>query len=424
MLKPNITATPFKSNIDEDVDIKISGCQSREKVTIKAFLFDDRHEPFISEATFLADEQGKLDLGRNAPIEGTYTGVDQNGLFWSAVHQKKKHDDYYMKSNTNDVKISVQLLIENKLVDEVEIVRSFYQEDVRVTKVNEKGIVGTIFQPKKKGNFPNVILLAGSDGGSLASAASLLASQGYCVFDLAYFNQEGVPKNLESIPLEYFEQAIQLLQTQTNNQDKVALIGYSRGAELALLLASEFNQFSAVIAGAPGAYITSGLRNSIFAPIPSWTFKNQAKPYLKFQHRPTQMFGLMKNWFLRKPASFLGIWDDSLKKIDELEEMRIKVENIKAPVLLVSGDKDQIWPASMFADIIKRKLPRVEHLQYEHGGHFIAFPYALPHLPANIYEHVGGGMVMDSGGTKKANACAAKDSWPVLLNFIRKHAHD
>ncbi|WP_054707833.1 acyl-CoA thioester hydrolase/BAAT C-terminal domain-containing protein [Bacillus sp. JCM 19041] len=231
-----------------------------------------------------------------------------------------------------------------------------------------------------------------------------------------------MPSDLESIPLEYFYHSIQLLKKLTNNDEKLTLIGYSRGAELALLLASEYDEFCAVIAGAPGAYITSGLKNSIYAPIPSWTLNDEAKPYLKFQHRPRNMFPLLKQWILRRPASFFGIWDDSLKKLDKLEDTRIKVEQIQAPVLLVSGDRDQIWPASNFANVIQAKLNDVEHLRYEKGGHFIAFPYALPHLPSNIYEHVGGGMIMDSGGTKEANASAAKHSWPLISGFIEKHS--
>lgn len=420
-MKPSIHVTPLQSNFDEEIDIVIRGCNPGDEVTLKASLSDDRNELFMSEATFKVSQNREVDLAKEAPITGTYTGVDPNGIFWSAIHKKKKYDDYFLKSNTNELKVLLQLYRENDVMDEVQINRFFYQEQVKFTRIHEKNTVGTLYQPKVSGHYPNVVLLAGSDGGQLGPAASLLASKGYTVFDLAYFNQDGVPNDLENIPLEYFYQSIQLLKKHTNSDKKVTLIGYSRGAELALLLASEYDEFCAVIAGAPGAYITSGLKNSIYAPIPSWTLNDEAKPYLKFQHRPRTMFPLLKQWILRRPASFFGIWEDSLKKLDELEEKRIKVEQIKAPVLLLSGDRDQIWPASEFVNVIQSNLTDAKHIQYVEGGHFIAFPYALPHLPSNNYEHVGGGMIMYSGGSKKANAAAAKDSWPLICEFIKKH---
>ncbi|KYG31780.1 alpha/beta fold hydrolase [Alkalihalobacillus trypoxylicola] len=423
MKKPYIVVHPLHSNFDEEIEISVKGCNPSDEISILTYIHDDRDELFVSDATFIANKNGEVHIANEASIKGTYTGIDRNGIFWSAKHVKKKHDDYFLKTNINALTIKMQLKIRDELVHEVAFERSFYKNDIHVVELNQNHIIGTLYLPKEKGDYPNVLLLAGSDGGKLDPAASLLAAKGYNVLDLAYFNQDGVPKDLENIPLEYFYNALQFLKEQTNNRSKVIVIGYSKGAELALLLASEYDEFSAVIAGAPSAYITSGMRNGIFAPIPSWTINDQAKSFLKMQHKFSNMLPVLKQMILKRPVSFFNVWEDSLKKDNNrLEDARIKVENIKAPVLLISGDKDGIWPSSTFSNEIKSKLDSIEHLQFKEGGHFVSFPYALPHLPANVYEHLGGRTIMDCGGTKEANADAAIQSWNYIQNFIKKHS--
>lgn len=110
-MKPSIHVTPLQSNFDEEIDIVIRGCNPGDEVTLKASLSDDRNELFMSEATFKVSQNREVDLAKEAPITGTYTGVDPNGIFWSAIHKKKKYDDYFLKSNTNELKVLLQLYI-------------------------------------------------------------------------------------------------------------------------------------------------------------------------------------------------------------------------------------------------------------------------------------------------------------------------
>ncbi|GAA0381898.1 acyl-CoA thioesterase/bile acid-CoA:amino acid N-acyltransferase family protein [Bacillus horti] len=416
-LKPNVQVTPLNSFIDEEVSIIITGCQPNEQVTLLATLKDENNNTFTSNAMFETDDQGHVDLSTTAPLKGTYSEVDSSGLFWSMQHESKRHGDYFTKSKADDLHIQLSLQINQTIVTTTTVTR-FFKQNVSREEIRENGTVGVLYRPVREGSYPNVVLLAGSDGDRLEHSAALLASKGYNVFDLSYFNQEGVPKDLENIPLEYFYNSIQLLKQRTNSSEKVTLIGYSRGAELALLLASIYDEFNAVIAGAPSSYMTSGLRNTVYAPIPAWSFNGEALPYLKFRYSLKMMGSMFLNWVMKKPFSFLGIWNRSLSLTNDPEEFRIKVESIKAQVLLISGDRDQCWPSSEFAMPIKEKLPNTEHLQYKEAGHFLAYPYSLPNMPANINIHVGGGMIMDFGGSKEANAKAAKDTWLKILSFI------
>ncbi|WP_062049807.1 acyl-CoA thioester hydrolase/BAAT C-terminal domain-containing protein [Bacillus sp. JCM 19034] len=272
-----------------------------------------------------------------------------------------------------------------------------------------------------------MIILSGSDGGTQEHAAALLASKGYTAFALSYFAGEGVPKDLENISLEYFQEATTWLKSHPYSNDEIGLIGYSRGGELALLLASTFHDYKAVIAGAPSAYITAGMKNGIFAPVPSWKLANNELPYIKFKYRFKTMFTILKNGIIKKPISYLAIWDNTLNDKEAVKDARIAVENIESPVMFIAGGDDQLWPSARYVQLMEERLKNTNrtkedhYLYYEKAGHFLAFPYSFVNLPANVYMHVGGGMTMDFGGTKPANAQAAKESWIEIVKFLEEN---
>ncbi|MCM2676854.1 alpha/beta fold hydrolase [Alkalicoccobacillus plakortidis] len=413
VISRSILVLPLHSYIDDDLSIKISGCNPYVKIRIESKMLDQKENVFKAQCDVQADSEGKLSLSQ--------TEVDR--LFWSAEKENTRHGDYFYKSDASELEMDLVFEVDDQVQETVQVRRYFYTEDIKREEVKEQGVVGTLFESDAGDNQPAVLLLGGSDGEIQEHAAALLASKGYTVFALAYFGQEGVPKDLEKIPLEYFYDAVQWLKTRAN-KDKVSIIGYSRGAEIALLVASTYDdEFDAVVAGAPGAYVTSGLKNTMYAPIPSWTLDGEELPYLKFKYRPAQMFSMVGGMITRNPVSFLSIWENSLKSPEEIDPSRIQVEKIKAPVMLIAGGQDQVWPAERFATQIEERVNvPIRCLNYEEAGHFLAFPYALPGMPANVNMHVGAGMIMDFGGTKSANAAAAKASWKELLNFLRENA--
>lgn len=411
--KPAIHVSPRHGLIDELITITVSGCMPGEKLDVELRLLDQKNNEFKSEVHVEINEKGEQTLSQS----------DVEGLFWSAEKVGALHGDYFYKSDAAELEMEWTLKREGEEVGQVTAIRAFKHEDVRREVVRVEGVVGTLFYQEEDMARPVVVVLGGSDGEIQEHAAALLATKGYNVFALAYFGQEGVPKDLDKIPLEYFDGAIQWVKGRFS-VEKVTLIGYSRGAEAALLLASVYpDEFKAVVAGAPGAYVTSGLKNTIYAPIPSWTLEGEDLPYLTFKYRPAQMFSMLGGMIKRKPVSFLSIWENSLSKQELAEASRIEVERIKAPVLLIAGGQDQVWPSERFAKKIAQEMVRVpRQLHFEGAGHFLAFPYALPGMPANVLMHVGGRMIMDFGGTKAANAEATKKSWKELLCFLEEFA--
>lgn len=254
-------------------------------------------------------------------------------------------------------------------------------------------------------------------------AAALLASYGYTVFALAYFGMENIPNNLESIPLEYFEKATWLKNHHAVNK-QVSLIGFSRGGELALLLGSTYDEYKSVIAVSPSSYVTSGMKNNTFAPIPSWTSGGRALDYMKFSYPPTMIFSAFSNWILKRPSSFLSIWTRTMRNEEKIEDARIRVENIHAPVLTISGSDDQLWASEKFVKMMEKHLYdhpyQHKHLFYEGAGHFLAFPYSFPSIPSNVVMQMGNGMAINFGGSKSANARAVTESWEKMKEFLNK----
>src|SRR5713226_2729549 len=77
-----IEADPLDSLIDCPTTLRVRGCANAQRVTIRA-IAGDTYWRWASCGTFVADANGVVDIGNQAPISGTYSGIDPMGLFWS-----------------------------------------------------------------------------------------------------------------------------------------------------------------------------------------------------------------------------------------------------------------------------------------------------------------------------------------------------
>ncbi|MEN1968553.1 acyl-CoA thioesterase/bile acid-CoA:amino acid N-acyltransferase family protein [Lentibacillus sp. N15] len=412
-----------QSYIDEEIDIKVINCEPNEIITLKAKMCDDRGKNFDSKATFKASEDGTVSLAYAKPVKGSYSEIDSFGLFWSMEDTQSKHGDFFVKQNAKSVSVDLSLEISDQTLDMVKITRHFYREDIQKEVMESNEFTGVLYRPVSEGPYQGVLLLGGSDGGYLEPAAALLSSYGYTVLALAYFGMNNVPDNLIGIPLEYFEKTTHWLKQHPAVNKQVSLIGFSRGGELALLLGAVYDEYKAVIAVSPCSYVTSGMKNNIFAPIPSWTFNGQDLAYMKFSFPPSMIFSSFRNWILKRPSSFLSIWNRTMRNEQKIENARIHVENIHAPVLTISGGDDQLWPSEKFVKTMQKHLLhhpyQHKHFFYEGAGHFLAFPYSFPSLPSNVIKQLDNGMAINFGGSKSANAKVTIDSWKKIRDFLK-----
>jgi dienelactone hydrolase len=307
----------------------------------------------------------------------------------------------------------------------------FFEGTSRV--VQEQGVVGKIFYPFTSESRPAVIVLTGSNGGMNEAAAKAFAADGYVALALAYFRSEGVPKNLDNIPLEYFLHAIRWLKVQSGVlAQKICLYGTSRGGELVLLLGSVYpNEVQAIIAVVPFCVTNGGVPD---ASVPAWTLQGKPFPIAPFPEERDVLKQLEK----QNAIHFTSLWLEEMQKDgDAFNNCMIRVENIKCNLLLISGSDDRMCPSWVYSNLVMERLERYgstiskTHLCYEGAGHLITNPnYPVTTGDLQLpYEYVGhkinGEDVLDRpkryyavGGTPEKQAFACKDSWEKILDFL------
>lgn len=290
---------------------------------------------------------------------------------------------------------------------------------IQSVDVRENGVIGKLFLPNVEEPRPAIVVFSGSDGGFYESLAQRFAMEGYVAFALAYFNVEGLPKNLENIPLEYFSHGIKWLQAQPQViSNKIHLYGPSRGGELVLLLASVFpDEIASVVAVVPSCVTNGGIPNEKEA---SWTLGGHPLPIAPSPSKED----VYKQLEIERTVNLSKIFLEKMEERLLFEAAFIKVENIRCPILLISGRDDKMWPSSLYADLIMKRLDTLkspifrDHLCYDNVGHMILCPYA-PVITEAVLHPVTG-VFLEVGGQADAQAAACKDSWEKILTFYTK----
>jgi dienelactone hydrolase len=389
--------------IDETIPIVVSGLPPRAEVTLRLHS-GGQAEQWTSSATFTADEAGRIDVTRMAPVKpkGSYKEADAMGLFWSAERASAARPDASDEDVDGSSPESWTLTAETGggVVARATVRRRAVAADVRVKRVRESGLVGTLYEPADAARHPAFIVLGGSGGGvpPPVGPAGGLASRGYAVLALAYFGAEGLPGSLSNIPLEYFGTALQWLAAQPSvDSTRIGVLGASRGGELALLLGAVYPAIRLVVAYVPSNVVWRGCcdPSAQFA----WTIGG----------RP---LAAMSPLARRQPL--------------EAQQAEIPVEKIHGAVLLISGRDDGVWPSAEMAEKAMARLRRNNFaypslsLAYDHAGHGITRPHTST-MELNSRRHPISGRLVQMGGTPAGTARAREDSWRQLLTFVDQH---
>jgi dienelactone hydrolase len=423
----NFEIVPSKALADERVSIRISGFKSNQPVTLWARMKDDLDRQWTSHAVFKADHHGVVDPSSQKPLSGTYDIVDPMGLFWSmALDPAEKNLAGFANMALTPIEITFMAVIGGKPVAHKTIERLFIAPDVIRTPVRENGLVGTFFHPAGSGPKSGVIVLGGSGGGLRENLAALLASHGYAALALAYFRMEHLPETMTLIPLEYFETAIHWMQAQDMViVDKLAVIGMSRGGELVLLLGANFSEIKAVVAFVPSNVVNA----EVVVNLPdkrksAWSYCGEPFPFVPLVITDSDMMVIERRARLglqfRITPYFLRAMDDKIA----VEKATIPVEKSKCPILLISGQDDQMWPSDFYSKMVIERLEKnnypypYRHLSYRGAGHGLLFPYIPKTLC--LSRHPVQGISYDLGGNPKDNAFASSDSWSKVLKFLEK----
>lgn len=396
---------------------------------------------WAAQATFLADARGRVDLDRDAPVSGDYRTADAMGLFWA----QRREGEGTGSAEPLDVRAPIVTRLTahaepgTGFLDvaapgargehaSVEVEQHLLAEGVERSEVRRDGIVGTRFRPEGAGPFPTVVVLNGSGGGVNEARAAQYAARGIQAFALGYFRAPGLPQYISRTPLEYFERALDLVNTEFEPAGGAAVVsGQSRGGELSLLLAARYpERVLGVAAFVPGAFAFGAQGAADPADGwdgPTWTHGGVALEHLWHRNRE---IGWQPWNDDPPPTRHADVYVDGLRDRALARASRIPIERFGGPVACVSGLDDRAWPSSMASRIVISTLERHGHgaerlhLDYEDAGHGIA----LPNLPSTDIErvHPVSGVHYSNGGTPGGNARASADSFDEICAFIERAA--
>ncbi|RYY54831.1 MAG: hypothetical protein EOO09_12940 [Chitinophagaceae bacterium] len=217
---------------------------------------------------------------------------------------------------------------------------------------------------------PLLVGLGGSEGGNAWSSDywkptrdSFLAD-GYAFLALGYFGSKGTPAILDRIAIDQVHAAI--LEAAKNplvDGSRIAIIGGSRGGDLALLLGSYYTDITCVVAIVP-SHVTFPGHTSHFTS-PAWTFGGKDLPFVPVNEAAVPF---LKKQDLR--GAFSAMLLDSVAE----KSAMIPVEKINGPVLLLSATEDRICPSTPMCEKMSTRLTQYKFpFHTEHhaikGGH-------------------------------------------------------
>ena len=338
-------------------------------------------------------------------------------------------------------RVALEVEFNGRVVASAELERNFLALGTELRDLNigdnlisnggsrESGRVGCLFIPPGHGPHPVVIVLSGSGGGFDLDKAATLSRHGFATLALAYFGIPPLPAWLHRIPLDYFEAALTWLASHRElDSERIAALGVSRGAELALLLATKFPQIRSVVAYTPSSVVwaAGGRDKSTGEIIPSWTWRGEAIPFAPLPLRSFMLRSAVPVAVARRPVMFRNLFRAGLCNREAIARAAIPVEQIGGPIMLVSGGDDHVWPATEMCEAILARLTdhrfphTVEYRNYPHAGHMLRYPYLPTTTRQSRNRHLRNAR-FSFGGTAAADAEANADSWRRTIAFLRAH---
>jgi uncharacterized protein len=257
---------------------------------------------------------------------------------------------------------------------------------------------------------PGILVIGGSEGGlhnQVDRDARSLQQEGYSVLALSFFRGPEQQAQLALIPLELFDSALNWLREQPAvNPSQLGVIGMSKGAEAALLIASNRPDLHAVVAAAPSSAIWPGFDWSRFRGLKdsSWSLNGNALPML-----PYGRFSWSKG--------VRSIYEEGLAASAAHPEAFIPVERSKAALLLICGGKDQVWPSRTMAEQVADRVRK-------HGGKLVtvlSYPNADHGVFASPPEAGDKPRRFGFGRPAAGNVAAQIDSWARVVGFLQEN---
>jgi acetyl esterase/lipase len=400
------------------IDVRVTGLAAMGVVTVHA-----RSKGYESYATFSAGADGTVDVATSAPSAGTYQGVDPDGLIWSMQPKPDPSD-----TSADPLALYFRAEVDGVVAATAMLPRSALGPGVTRVDVNANGLVGAFFAPAASGAHGAVIAFGGSEGGLSTGRylAAYFASLGHPALGLAYFGAPGVPAQLSQIPLEYFQHARDWLAARPEvAPTHIAVVGGSRGGELALLLGATFPWITAVVAEVPSGVLWGAPTANGLGETSSWTLGGQPLPYIPYSGSQPQTVTLSDG---STASALTPAFDQDLHAASaaQLDAATTRVEKTVGPILMTAGADDQLWPSCELAQIAMGRLTQSGHASahgdqlvcYPGAGHNVAFAIGFPALGELKYPDPNGAGLLAIGGDPMDIGHAQRDADTKVRAFL------
>lgn len=313
----------------------------------------------------------------------------------------------------NDYRYGNKSLIEYDYYKNVTDI-NLYPKDidgVNVKYVDEGSFQGFHLIPNKKLHNGIVICYGGSEGSPNFENARRLAEQGYETLSVFMFGMKNQPKTLVKIPLEQFEDVLKYVNREIKDKSPITVLGASKGAEYALNLATRYSEISNLILIAPSAYTFAGLDFNNYGS--SWTYKNKEIPFIDIKQSSFMEFAknIIIPMMIKYPVKYKDTYSSAINQDQNRDSKLISVKDIKANILMIVGEDDQMWDSDKMAKIIKSQNSNAIIASYKNAGHIFAGNGIL-----NIPN-----MRIKVGGTSEGNEKAYEDSIKAIDDFLQRN---
>jgi dienelactone hydrolase len=269
---------------------------------------------------------------------------------------------------------------------------------------------------------PVVVILAGAEGGDEASKrfGPLLARLGYAAVGLPYYSPNwgsyGPPPQFADLPGSFIDIRVDQLAdlrtalTTSKGVDtgRFGLFAGSKGSEFALIAASQYSWIDVVVAYAPSDLVWEGWGlETLEAEGTRSSFSLGGKPLPFMPYR-----GFVEGLQAGPKADLRAIHENGRADHPDRETAaRIPAENYRGKLMLVAGDRDQLWNSGRMSRNIVAARDKAglatTTLLYPDAGHDLGGGSAEPRDDPR------------GGGTPEANAKARADAWPQVVAFLK-----
>lgn len=220
---------------------------------------------------------------------------------------------------------------------------------------------------------PLIVGLGGSEGGNAWTSdywkptRDQFIAEGYAFLALGYFNADGTPDTLNRIAIDDVYAAIKTAGKHKQvNKRKIAIIGGSRGADLALLLGTHYKDIDCVVSIVGSNAVFPGHTKHFSTPC--FTYRQQDLPFV-----PVNATAVPYIMARNLRGAFEAMMQDSAA----LALAAIPVEQLHGPVLFLSATQDEVCPSTPMANSMMNRLSS-NHFPHHFEHHAIEGRHAAP----------------------------------------------